>query len=366
MFLQFHTDDQAAPLQTRHGLEAFLASNPNPPTPLGRATYQALPEAERIIYDRARTIYISGGIVIQTPQLAQARRILQQCFAVNVGRNSGHAGLILNGDSTIGKTETTKALMRLVHTQYSRAYPDFAQAGRIPIVYISVPAASNGKTLMKAFADFLGLPVATRESMGDIRARVVSALRSAGTQLIVVDELQNLVGRTAGLGESVDVLKNLHNELSATFVYAGYELTSSNLLTGTRGQQLRGRFSVLNMERVNVTEPADRRTWKGLLLGFEKKLTLHDQTPGSLLAHTDYLFERTSGSIGSLARLLISSASELINSGPDALEMLTPKIMDNHEVDRHATAERANILARKKKADTPRSMESLTGGEAAA
>lgn len=75
---------------------------------------------------------------------------------------------------------------------------------------------------------------------------------------------------------------------------------------------------------------------------------------------SDYLFERTSGSIGSLARLLISSASELINAGPDAIETITEELMDRHEVDRHATSAREILLARKSKSGTPRSLLSLT------
>ena len=336
MTIMFHTADRPASLHDRDELTAFLNRSIARPDILTDLDYQALSNADRITYDRSRIVYTSGGIVIATPHVSESTRLLQQAFAVNVGRNSGHAGLMLDGDSTVGKTETAKTLMRTVHTQYKRMYPDYADHGQLPVVYISVPASSTGKLLMQTFADFLHLPTTGRESMGDIRRRVVQTLIAAGTQLIIVDELQNLVGRSVGLGESVDVLKNLHNEIPATFVYAGFGLTNGNLLSGPKGQQLRGRFTIFDMERLNLSDTADRKTWAGLIAAFEKKLPLRHQEIGSLRAHRDYLYLRTSGSIGSLAKLLTLATVELITNPKYTQECLTEAVMDTVKLDQFA------------------------------
>ena len=287
MTLLFHTADRPTSLHDRDGLTTFLDRNITRPDILNDTDYDALTSNDRAEYDRSRIVYTSGGIVIATAHVNESMRLLTQAFAVNVGRNSGHAGLILNGDSTVGKTETAKALMRAVFTQYKRKFPNFEDHDRLPVVYVSVPAASTGKLLMKTFAEFLGLPVSSNESMGDIRRRVVHALIAAGTQLIVVDELQNLAGRSIGLGESVDVLKNLHNEVPATFVYAGFGLTNGDLLSGPKGQQLRGRFTIFDMERLNLGNAADRKTWGPLIDAFEKKLPLRHQKLGTLREHRE-------------------------------------------------------------------------------
>lgn len=280
MKIMFHTDDRPSTLHDRDGLTAFLHRSIPRPDMLGDTEFAALSDTARAEHDRSRIVYTSGGIVINTPHVKESTRLLSQAFGVNVGRNSGHTGLMLNGDSTVGKTETAKTLMRTVHSQYKRMYPDYADHGQLPVVYVSVPAASTGKLLMQTFAEFLHLPFTGRESMGEIRRRVVQALIAAGTQLIIVDELQNLVGRSIGLGESVDVLKNLHNEVPATFVYAGFGLPASELLSGAKGQQLRGRFTILDMERLNLGDAADRKTWSGLISAFEKKLPLRHQEIG--------------------------------------------------------------------------------------
>jgi len=336
MTLLFHTNDRPSSLHDRDGLNSYLSRTIARPEMLSDAEYDALSESARAQHDRSRILYTSGGIVIATPHVVEATRLLTQAFAVNVGRNSGHAGLMLNGDSTVGKTETSKTLMRTVFSQYQRMSPDFAQLGQIPVVYVSVPAASTGKLLMKTFADFLGLPVTGRESMGEIRSRVVQALVAAGTQLIIVDELQNLVGRSVGLGESVDVLKNLHNEVPATFVYAGFGLTNGALLSGPKGQQLRGRFTVLDMERLNLSDSADRKTWSKLINAFEKKLPLRHQEIGTLKELSNYLYLRTSGSIGSLAKLLTGTTIELISNPAYTEERLTEQVMDTVKLDQFA------------------------------
>lgn len=338
------TTDRPASLTTREGLADYL-TNPFPrPDLMTREDYAALTESQRAEYNHARIRYASGHIVVNTPDLIAATKLLAQCMQVNVWRTSGHAGLMLSGDSTLGKTESTKALMRYTHHHFAKAHPDYADHDWIPVVYISVPAASTGKLLMKAFADFLGLPVKDRESMGDIRNRVVGALAAARTQLIVVDELQNLAGRSVGLGESVDVLKNLHNEVHATFVYAGIDLSSSLVLSGTRGQQLRGRFSIHEMERLTLSDPVHRKVWKGLLNAFEKELPLHGHPVGTLRAMSDYLYERTAGSIGSLSRLLTGATIELIITGAE--ETLTQSVLDAQILDRRAEELRTQRTSR--------------------
>jgi hypothetical protein len=343
--IQFHTTDRPAALHRMEDLDRYLSTPIPVPDIMDDAAYERMSTVERAAYDRSRALYLSGGIVIDTPQVSRARLLLTQHFAENAGRNSGHAGLMLSGDSTVGKTTTCKALMRYVHTQYAKQFPDFREHGRVPVVYIEVPAGSTGKLLMKTFADFFGLTVRSGESMVSIRTRVVDLLNDAGTQLIVVDELHNLIGRVASNGESVDVLKNLHNDVPATFVYAGIDLTDSALLTGPRGRQISGRFSALEMTRLDITNPDDRATWIRLIAKLEKMLPLRHHEAGSLKGLSAYLFDRTSGSIGSLSRLITGAAIETIVNPNITAEALDKDLLDTRVLDIAAeTARKAREL----------------------
>jgi hypothetical protein len=54
---------------------------------------------------------------------------------------------------------------------------------------------------------------------------------------------------------------------------------------------------------------------------------------GTLLQHRDYLFRRTSGSIGSLAKLLTGVTMELISNTVHTDEALTEAVMATIELD---------------------------------
>lgn len=346
--LQFHSTDRIAGLHTREQLNEFLTSSVSRPEVLTDAAYKKLSADKRAAYDRARTLYISGGVMLTTPHVVKARSMLLQSFAENAGRNSGHGGLILDGDSTVGKTTTTKALMRYVHDQYTRQFPGYDPGSTVPIVYVEVPPASTAKELMKTFASYFGLTVRNAESMVDIRSRVIDVINAAGTQLIVVDELHNLAGRSVARGESVDVLKSLHNELPCTFLYAGINLGAGELLSGARGQQMSGRFNMLRMKRYNLSRAEDKKIWRGLVAGFEQKLPLHHQEPGTLVAQRDYLFERTSGSIGSLAKLLSAAAHQVLGTPAETLDkaLFETITLDNAAEQARASAARKRSKAR--------------------
>jgi hypothetical protein len=347
--IHFHNSDRPAPLHNREGLTTYLNTTTAVPETLSDSDYAALGPVARNRYDRARVVYLSGGILIETPSLTRAKKVLHDCFNDNIGRNSGHTGLILNGDSTVGKTTTTKALMQYVYNAYKRQSPGFDVEQTVPVVYIEVPAGSTGKLLIKTFAEFFGMTVRSGESMVSLRSRVTSVIAAAGTQLIVVDELHNLASKTAGNGESVDVLKSLHNDLPCTFVYAGIDLTDGRLLAGPRGQQLSARFDIMPMSRFNLSRAEDRKTWKQLINAFEAKLPLRHHEKGTLATMQDYLFERTNGSIGSLSRLITGSAIETITNPKIEREHIDRDLLDSRRLD--FAAEFARVGRAKRRAN---------------
>jgi hypothetical protein len=255
---------------------------------------------------------------------------------------------MLDGDSTLGKTTILEALIEYVYLRFTAQVPEHKVLGYIPIVFVEVPAGSRGKSLMTAFAKFLGVPVAPRETMSSIRARVAQAMRQANTKLVVVDELHNLAGKSASNGESVDILKELHNEVHATFVYAGINLTSGELLSGPRGQQLSARFSLLGMRRYSLSHPEDKAVWKALVRAYAGELPLRHQDLKTLIDLSDYLLARTGGSIGSLGRLLGGAAIALILDPATTEENITRAQLAHRTLD--LTAERLFDEIRKTKA----------------
>ncbi|KJL30504.1 TniB family NTP-binding protein [Microbacterium oxydans] len=303
--------------------------------------------ADRHEHDQQRMDYLSGGIVLRTSTVAEGKLLLTRAFQENRSRNSGHAGVMLSGDSALGKTTTAKRLMRWVLEEYTKQVPHWEQDEHIPVMYVEVPSGSNAKDLLREFCDFYGLSVLSRDTTADLRTKVVGAIRRARTQLIVVDELHNLAGRASGLGEAVDLLKGLHNDVSATFLYCGLDVTTSTLMHGPRGRQLMNRFAVVELETYKWSNADHRKEWKNLIRGFEAELQLRHHPVKTLDPLAEYLYERTRGSIGSLGRLLTGTAIDLIQNKAK-VELLDKKLLDAYTLDLTAETFYRNVLAKKK------------------
>lgn len=336
-----HESDTSA-LNRRESLLHYLQHPPTAPAPLDTTS-----SADRYEHDQQRMDYLSGGIVLRTATVAQGKLLLTRAFQENRSRNSGHSGVMLSGDSALGKTTTAKRLMRWVVEEYTRQVPHWEADEHVPVMYVEVPSGSNAKGLLREFCDFYALSVLTRDTTADLRTKVVGAIRRARTQLIVVDELHNLSGRAAGLGEAVDLLKGLHNDVSATFLYCGLDVTSSTLMHGSRGQQLMSRFSVVELEKYVWSNADHRKEWKTLIRGFEAELQLRHHPVKTLDSLAEYLYERTGGSIGSLSRLLTGAAIDLLQNKAK-VELLDEALLDTYTLD--LTAETFYRNARAKKA----------------
>lgn len=320
-------DSDITALNRWESLLQYLRHPLTAPAPL-----DAMSSADRHKHDQQRMDYLSGGIVLRTTTVAQGKLLLTRAFQENRSRNSGHAGVMLSGDSALGKTTTAKRLMRWVVEEYTRQVPHWEADEHVPVMYVEVPSGSNAKDLLREFCDFYGLTVLTRDTTADLRTKVVSAIRRARTQLIVVDELHNLAGRAAGLGEAVDLLKGLHNDVSATFLYCGLDVTNSTLMHGPRGQQLMSRFAVVELESYKWANADHRKEWKNLIRGFEAELQLRHHPVKTLDPLAEYLYQRTGGSIGSLGRLLTGTAIDLIQNKAK-VELLDQALLDAYTLD---------------------------------
>jgi len=94
-----------------------------------------------------------------------------------------------------------------------------------------------------------------------------------------VDELHNLNTATRAGAEASDTLKYFSERIPATFIYAGISLARTGLLSGTRGGQIAGRFSLIR------TGPFSRgQEWTALIAAVEDSLRLHRHRPGTLTA----------------------------------------------------------------------------------
>ena len=157
-------------------------------------------------------------------------------------------------------------------------------------------------------------------------------MTDARTTVVCVDEIHNLKLATRSGAEVSDTLKYFSERIPATFVYAGINVEREGLFSGTRGQQIAARFTMIPAAPFPYAAE-----WQGLVATLEDALRLHKHPCGALTGLDRYLHQRTGGMIGSLSHLIRGAAIEAILDGS---EKITRKLLDAIDLD-HAAQARA-------------------------
>ncbi|MEF3115214.1 TniB family NTP-binding protein [Streptomyces chrestomyceticus] len=305
--------DQAGfQLTTRQGWRRFTADAPAPPTLLGTEAYEQLKPLQRQLYDEDRLDHHARLRVVATSAVRHTVTCGRRLVLLNKHAISARRGLIVSGPAGTGKT--------IAITQLGRAHELLDQArhphatDRIPVLYITVPPAATSRMVAAEFARFLGLPVRRSSNITDITEAVVGVCTDTHTGLVLVDELHNISLTSRTGAEVADTLKYFSERIPATFIYAGIDIEHSDLLTGTRGQQIAGRFTL-----IPTTPFPYNAEWKGLVATLESTLLLHHHTPGTLTRLDRYLHDRTGGMIGALSHAVRGAAIDAILTGTEAI-----------------------------------------------
>ena len=226
-------------------------------------------------------------------------------------------GLIVTGDSGTGKTTAIKQLGK--HHELLARRRRTGPGPFLPVVYLTVPPAATPKILAAEFARFLALPLPRYFNQINITNAVCDLLCRLGTDLVLVDEIHNVNLATRVGADSSDQLKYLAERLPATFVYAGIDVAHVGLFTGIRGRQIAGRFPTINTTSFAYGTPTQRAQWTALIATLEQSLRLHQHRRGTLTRLATYLYERTSGMIGSLSHLIRAAAIDAIFDGTERI-----------------------------------------------
>jgi hypothetical protein len=134
---------------------------------------------------------------------------------------SARRGLIITGAAGTGKTTAITQLGRNHELLLRQRLGRQATAGRMPVVYVTVPPATTPKMLAAEFARFAGVPTdSRRQNQADITNAVCDVLARLRTDLVLVDEIHNLNLATRTGAEASDQLKYLAERVPATFVFS--------------------------------------------------------------------------------------------------------------------------------------------------
>ncbi|MEU8250639.1 TniB family NTP-binding protein [Nonomuraea sp. NPDC048916] len=310
-------------LTTLAGWRGLVTEIPAVPDLLPDAIWSGLEADKRACYDDDRIDHHSRLLVVQTPTIRQVITSGRRLIQLNKNAHYGRCGLMVSGPARTGKTTALTQLGKTIEVIHRRRHP--RSTSDIPVAYITVPPAATPKMIAMEFARFFDLPISRRGNITDIADAVCGVTLDAHVTLVAVDELHNLNTATRAGAEASDTLKYFSERIPATFVYAGISLERTGLLSGTRGEQIAGRFGMVR------TGPFGQDgQWTALIAALEDSLRLHRHRPGTLTKLDRYLHQRTHGMIGSLLWLIRSAA---INAVLDGTEKITKKALDAVDAD---------------------------------
>lgn len=305
-------DDQHRQLTTLEGWRHYVDSVSVVPELLEQQAWKLLDSDQQFAYDEARLAHHARLLVVATSTIRKVITEGRRLSYLNRYAVSGRCGLIISGAARTGKTTSLAQLGKTMEVIHRRRRPE--TPGDIPVIYITTPPAATPRMMAVELARFLGLPVTGRANITDIIEAVCGVCLDARTGLICVDEIHNISLTTRHGAETSDTLKYFSERIPATFVYAGLNVERDGLLSGTRGQQIAGRFSMI---RTGAFPRGDE--WSALIATLEDSLRLHAHTPGTLTGLDAYLHQRTNGMIGSLLRLIRSAAIQAVIEGTERI-----------------------------------------------
>lgn len=316
------------------------------PDQLSRAELKRLSVDAREEY-ADRRLRFHASILIRTPQVEQVHEQLWDLLDANrqgVDRVKGAA--VIDAPPAIGKSTTVNAFGRAFHGQQIRRFGaelDGGQAMHIPVCRVGFAGRMTTRGLNEMILNFYAHP-ASRASVRSLRNRNVAAAAAEcvnrhGTRLLIIDDVHFLKMHTTDGIAVANELKWLANEYPATFLFTGVDLQHSGLLSeGLHGRrtamaQTARRWTLLTMNPFTLDSSADDRIWKSLLATIEPKLVLADATPGMLTSQADYLYERSTGMIGSLFELVMRAAARAIRTGE---EQISRDLLERIRIDQAA------------------------------
>ncbi|GAB2331306.1 AAA family ATPase [Streptomyces sp. NPDC048002] len=321
------------------------------PERLTRAQLKALGEEAAEDYNDARHDWHANFGIVNTPQLSTIHEELDQIVASN--RQDGdriRSAAVIDALPGLGKTTIANLYGRTFDRQQMRRLSPVTDGGheRIPVFRVGLTSNTTLRTLNRMICEFYGHPATDRANAAALASHALDCVLSCETQLGIIDDIHFIdLDRRDGLAVS-NHLKWLANELPVTFIYVGVGLAERRFfadgLTGknTVLAQTARRWTRLGVDPFRLDTDHGRKHWRSLLKTTESRLVLAEHRPGMLVRLADYLFERTSGHVGSYFTLVLRGCYRAIRTGA---EILDRAVLDGVRLDEASEQARRQMAA---------------------
>lgn len=344
---------------TKEGWARFVNAEPfTKPARLTPKKLAALSSRDKARYDHERQLWHANTGTLQTPTLTKAVEQLWEVLRTNVTIDPGPLdAAAVEGDSFLGKTTIVRHFAKKYHQEQVDLKGPMTDAGdeRHPVAYITLSGNPTVRDLNASILYFLAHPGAVRGSASDIERRALDSYLKCDVTLLIVDDLHFLRWQSADGSKVSNHLKAIVNNFPITLIVVGTALTELGILSPHRGlgKAVLGptarRTTSFKLEPYPIKDRQDRKDWRSTVHAIERTLVLARHQQGTLTHElSDYLYERSTGYMGSLMTLIRRGATRAIRSGTEALteDLLEAITIDvAAEAARKATAAQLHNLA---------------------
>ncbi|MDN5876191.1 MAG: TniB family NTP-binding protein [Brevibacterium sp.] len=232
---------------------------------------------------------------------------------------------------TAGKSTTVKAVARELYRDWMADFGDErprwnppghadVEADRIPIIYVNLQSDTSSKDLYAQILTFMGHGASWTRSQ--LAINTSKAFSIHGVKLVILDDAHMLRTHLKQGQATLDAIKAIATELGEVggmMILVGAWTADSDLLDD---QQIRGRLSLHQLDVYSIGSNQERALWQRLLKAWEDKIErfLPGMETGDLSqSAARYLYERTQGYVGDLAKCLSQATSRAIREGRDTI-----------------------------------------------
>ena len=217
--------------------------------------------------DKNALIEFIDSVLVSHTSFEYASTVLHQ--ACNIAPNLREpTGYFIVGESRTGKSRLAE--------EVSNAYP----ASRTPdglisyVIKVIVPSKPTVKGLASEILHALGDPLANKGTEQDMTRRILILLKACQVRMLILDEFQHFVDKSARFNvvhHVSDWLKNLLSSSKIIAVLVGLPYGQAVL---SQNEQLRGRFTnTIRLSRFDWSVDIQRGDFLGLLDGFSEILS---------------------------------------------------------------------------------------------
>jgi len=319
------------------------------PELLTKAEIRRLSESAADIYSQRREEWHNNLGPLKTPQLAELYEDLWDVMDGNA-QDGNHAkgAVALDGYPGLGKSTAVEAFAKEFHLREIRRHGEFTRSGdeRWPVLRIGMRGNTGMLAFNRAMCEFYGHP-GRRGGTEELGRQALDCVLNCETRMLIIDDLHFLHWQGNSGIEISNQFKSITNDFPITLVSIGIGLLERGVLMDASYDELLSqtsrRTTVLAMNPYGIKTDQQRREWHNLLATIEQRLVLGNKHVGMLAEDlSDYLYERSTGYIGSLMELIRRGCVRAIRSG---VETLNRNLLDLVKIDTAAEKARKELAA---------------------